>query len=389
VNRRSHGPILFATQDAASYGVPLLREIETVTRLTPSAFAASTAMDDYLPRPDEIPPSKLFVPDAFVNPEHVRFALRGCLAASACYVIYSAVDWPGLSTSVTTYLVTALTTIGASRQKQILRLAGFFIGAVILGMGVQIFILPGIDSITAFTLLFLFVTVLSAWIMTASPRLSHLGFQLAFGFYYINWWNTRSRHRFLSHAIESSGLGSASAGREMKQSFIAILRLLASFASAPLSDIVARRLNRPTLFARQSTRVSTESEVSPMVCCSNLALLASRILLFATAFVSGSRSSGRFSYCAFRQWNSVFGYQALSCRIRYANSVAIMTIAPRRYSKTWPTGSSAPPPPMSASPCTPPSCSIERYGHAARMKRSNFQSHAFSRSSICYARFRI
>jgi multidrug resistance protein MdtO len=250
VNQRSLGPIQFAPQDATPTGVPLLREMEAVSRLIPSAFAASTSMDDYLPRPEEIPPLKLFVPDAFVNPEHVRFAVRGCLAASACYAIYNVIDWPGLSTSVTTCLVTALSTIGTSRQKQILRLAGFLIGGVILGMGAQILILPGIDSITAFTLLFLFVTALSAWIMTASPRLSYLGFQVAFGFYYINLVEytkqtslTIARDRVVGILLGLSmmwlvfdRLGSTSAGREMKQSFIGILRLLAQFAKAPLSD---------------------------------------------------------------------------------------------------------------------------------------------------------
>jgi multidrug resistance protein MdtO len=33
----------------------------------------------------------ILVPDAFTNPEHLKFALRGCLAATICYVFYSAV----------------------------------------------------------------------------------------------------------------------------------------------------------------------------------------------------------------------------------------------------------------------------------------------------------
>ena len=53
-------------------------------------------------------------------------------------------------------------------------------------MGAQVFVLPYLDSITGFTLLFMFVTAISSWIATSSPRLSYLGVQLALAFYLIN-----------------------------------------------------------------------------------------------------------------------------------------------------------------------------------------------------------
>jgi multidrug resistance protein MdtO len=53
-------------------------------------------------------------------------------------------------------------------------------------MGSQIFILPYLDSIGGFTLLFILVTVVAAWVMTSSPRLSYFGFQIAVAFYLIN-----------------------------------------------------------------------------------------------------------------------------------------------------------------------------------------------------------
>ena len=53
-------------------------------------------------------------------------------------------------------------------------------------MGAQIFVLPYLDSITGFTLLFMVVTAISSWIATASARLSYLGVQLALAFYLIN-----------------------------------------------------------------------------------------------------------------------------------------------------------------------------------------------------------
>ncbi len=112
-----------------------------------------------------------------------------CAAGSqslAGYVIYTAIDWPGLSTSISTCIITALSTIGSSRQKQFLRLGGAIIGGFIFGMGAQVFVLPYLDSITGFTLLFMFVTAISSWIATSSPRLSYLGVQLALAFYLIN-----------------------------------------------------------------------------------------------------------------------------------------------------------------------------------------------------------
>jgi multidrug resistance protein MdtO len=47
-------------------------------------------------------------------------------------------------------------------------------------------VLPYLDSITGFTVLCAIVTAISAWIATATPRLSYLGVQLALAFYLIN-----------------------------------------------------------------------------------------------------------------------------------------------------------------------------------------------------------
>ncbi len=77
-----------------------------------------------------------------------------------------------------TCIITALSTIGSSRQKQFLRLGGALIGGFVFGMGAQVFVLPYLDSITGFTVLFAVVTGISAWIATATPRLSYLGVQM-------------------------------------------------------------------------------------------------------------------------------------------------------------------------------------------------------------------
>jgi multidrug resistance protein MdtO len=168
--------------------LPFLAMMERTVALIPQAFIGVDSIDEFVPAPmsEDLPKATLFVPDAFSNPAHVQFALRGMAAAVLSYVIYKAIDWPGLSTCIPTCIITALSTIGSSRQKQFLRLGGAIVGGIIIGFGAQIFILPYINSIGGFTVLFALVTALSAWIATSSPRLSYLGVQLALAFYLIN-----------------------------------------------------------------------------------------------------------------------------------------------------------------------------------------------------------
>jgi len=185
---RTHGQPCEATLESQpSPGTPLLSEIESMVSLMPAIFSEENAVDPALESLEGAPDSvRIFIPDAFSNPEHLRYVLGGTLAAMLCYVFYVSLDWPNLSTSVTTCVITALTTIGSSRQRQILRVAGFVLGGVIAGLGAQIFVLPFIDSIGGFTLLVAAMTAVAAWIGTASSRLSYAGVQFAFAFYLIH-----------------------------------------------------------------------------------------------------------------------------------------------------------------------------------------------------------
>ena len=166
---------------------PLFSELETMISLMFAVLRSSQSID---PRLEilEAPPasSNIFVEDAFSNPEHLRFTLAGTLAAMACYVFYVGLHWPGLSTSVTTCVLTALSNIGASRQKQVLRIGGALLGGVIFGIGSQMFVLPYLDSITGFAVLFAVVSAVAAWVGTSSARLSYAGLQIALAFYLIN-----------------------------------------------------------------------------------------------------------------------------------------------------------------------------------------------------------
>ena len=168
--------------------LPLLPEMERTVALIEQTFGGAKSVEEQLlPAPSGSKfHSGLFVSDAFSNPDHLIFAVRGTLASLLAYVVYQAIDWRGLSTAIPTCIITALSTTGASRQKQFLRLGGAIIGGFVFGMGAQVLVLPNLDSIAGFTLLFAAVTAISAWVATATPRLSYLGIQMALAFYLIN-----------------------------------------------------------------------------------------------------------------------------------------------------------------------------------------------------------
>lgn len=230
--------------------VPLLREAERTVSLIAGVFSGEKSLGPFAHHLEpEQPPNKLFVSDAFSNPEYIRFALKGCLAATICYLTYNLIDWPQISTCVITCLVTALSTVGSSRQRQLLRFGGAFFGGAV-GMLAQIFLLPGIDTIFGFLLFFIAVSIVAAWISTSGPRLSYFGIQMAIAFYLTNLQEFQFQTS-LSIAwdrvvgvlfglfvmwVVFDQLWGASAIVEMRRSFISSLRLMAQFAREPLKD---------------------------------------------------------------------------------------------------------------------------------------------------------
>ncbi len=249
-----------------SHGLPLLSEIEQALALIPEVFLGSQSLRIFDPTaPGDGDPQPVVAPDTWLGSEHLKFGLKGCLAATLCYLTYSALFWPEISTSVTTCLLTALTTIGASRQKQVLRFAGALIGGLVIGMGAQVFILPFIDSIAAFVLLFLAVTSAAAWVATSSPRLSYCGVQMAFAFFLINLQEFRMQTALTVARDRVAGillglfvmwlvfdhLWSAPAGVAMKDAFVSGLRLLAQFAREPISNDLRTAMQR-SAFLRET-----------------------------------------------------------------------------------------------------------------------------------------
>jgi multidrug resistance protein MdtO len=170
-----------------SQSLPLLPEVEVTVKLLEQAFAAPHfEAGEEIHRLEPDPKFRLFPPGVLTNHEYHVFALRGWIPACLCYVFYNAVDWPGISTCLATCIITALSNVGSSRQKQLLRLAGAIVGGFLISMPAQILILPNLDSITGFAIFFAIVTAIAGWFATSSPRLSYFGMQIALAFYLIN-----------------------------------------------------------------------------------------------------------------------------------------------------------------------------------------------------------
>jgi multidrug resistance protein MdtO len=124
----------------------------------------------------------LFLPDAFGNPEYVRFAVKGSLAALICYILFIGFDYPGIYTSVITCFVVSLSTIGASNQKGILRFGGAAVGGV-MGLVALVYLFPNVDTIGGFWLVFGAGTAVAAWVNFGTPRISYGGYQTGLAFY--------------------------------------------------------------------------------------------------------------------------------------------------------------------------------------------------------------
>jgi multidrug resistance protein MdtO len=123
-------------------------------------------------------------PDLASHKDTVAFALKISLCCTVCYIVYHAVAWPGISTSVTTVLITGLSSSGAIKQKLVFRLLGSAIGGLIFGLGATVFLFPYMDSITSLVVLVAVIAFISAWCATGR-RFNYVGLQIAFSFYLV------------------------------------------------------------------------------------------------------------------------------------------------------------------------------------------------------------
>jgi multidrug resistance protein MdtO len=171
-------------------GYPLHVTVPLPPSLPPLAQLAYGEIADCLERfaenPDAEPPAPkkagFFLPDAFTNPQHVRYALKATAAAMICYLTYSLLNWPSIHTSLITCYIVSLPTVAESVEKLALRIAGCLIGAA-LGLFVLIFLIPSYDSITALLVTIFLGSFAAAWVAAGNPRIAYVGFQFAFAFF--------------------------------------------------------------------------------------------------------------------------------------------------------------------------------------------------------------
>lgn len=157
-----------------------MRELQFAVR------SLRTSLVRELPGPNATAPEKpkrrLFIPDAFTNPAHVRFALKVTLGAMICYILYNGFNWPGISTSFVTCCFMALENTGATIRKGMLRLVGCALGGL-AGFLAILFLVPHMESIMSLVLIVTVFTALSGWVAAGTDRVSYAGLQAAFAFY--------------------------------------------------------------------------------------------------------------------------------------------------------------------------------------------------------------
>ncbi len=158
---------------------PALVELEHVVNLLRSTLESEDVPAEVAPLAE---PRRLFVPDALTNPEYLRYALKGSLAVMICYLLQSAVDWPGIRTCIVTCMIVGLTSEGATIQKATLRLSGALVGAL-MGFLSILLLIPGMVSITSLVLLVAAGTAVAGWVNLGSARISYAGVQIAFAFF--------------------------------------------------------------------------------------------------------------------------------------------------------------------------------------------------------------
>jgi len=163
--------------------LPPLAEMERVWAMMPLALpGGASSSTTERPSTDAAEHRSLLVPDAFTNPEYGQFAIKGALAATVCYLIFTGAEYPGIYTSVITCMVCSLSTIGASTQKGVLRFAGAAIGGL-MGIFTILYVFPHLDSLGGFWLPFGAGTAVAAYVNFGSPRLSYCGIQIGLAFY--------------------------------------------------------------------------------------------------------------------------------------------------------------------------------------------------------------
>jgi uncharacterized membrane protein YccC len=165
----------------------MLREILWIWVALAYAVGLTVVLNGlFLPKPKGPPkplPRGPFVPDAFTNPAHVRFALKVTFAAMFCYVLYSGIDWFGIHTAFITCVFIALESTGRTLHKGVLRAVGCIIGGLLALFSI-VFLIPHMQTIASLVVLVACVSAIAGWVATGTERIAYAGLQIALAFFY-------------------------------------------------------------------------------------------------------------------------------------------------------------------------------------------------------------
>jgi len=170
--------------EGAADGEPSLppRAAEVLASIRETLITFAEAAPDTQPAGPEKKSGGFFLPDAFTNPEHVRYALKTTAAAMFCYVLYLLLDWPGIHTIFITCYIVSLGTTAETVEKLTLRILGCLVGAA-SGIAAIVYLIPSVTSIGALMIVVFLGALVSAWVAAGSPRIAYAGFQIAFAFF--------------------------------------------------------------------------------------------------------------------------------------------------------------------------------------------------------------
>ncbi len=121
--------------------------------------------------------SGFFLPGAFTDPEHVRFAVKGTVSVCLSIITYKMLNWPGVHTCIITCFIVSLPTMGAVLDKQRLRIVGALIGCF-MAMGTIVWLMPHMTDIAEIMLVMGVVIFIGAWVKAGDQRISYLGLQI-------------------------------------------------------------------------------------------------------------------------------------------------------------------------------------------------------------------